>query len=123
MNDLAEEIRKAEIPQQAFVDAAIEHSESASASAGGKVGWVQKDGDLPRSLMGVVRGMKAGQVSSAIQSPLGIHLLFLHQIERGDLQFDDLTDQSQLRRDAANAAFDSLLREGPARRSVGWCAI
>lgn len=111
VNDLAEEIRKAEIPQQAFVDAAIEYSESASASAGGKVGWVQKDGDLPRSLMGVVRGMKAGQVSSAIQSPLGIHLLFLHQIERGDLQFDDLTDQSQLRRDAANALFDSLLRE------------
>lgn len=111
VNELADQIRVSETPQQAFYDAAIEHSESASASDGGKVGWVQKDGDLPGNLMTAIRKMKTGQVSKGIQSPLGIHLVFLHQIEAGDLQFEDLTDQAQLRRDAANALFDALLRE------------
>ncbi|MDA7907093.1 peptidylprolyl isomerase [bacterium] len=111
VNELADQIRVSETPQQAFYDAAIEHSESASASDGGKVGWVQKDGDLPGTLMTAIRKMKTGQVSKGIQSPLGIHLVLLHQIEAGDLQFEDLTDQAQLRRDAANALFDALLRE------------
>ena len=119
VNELADQIRVSEAPQQAFYDAAVEHSESASASDGGKVGWVQKDGDLPSSLMTVVRKMKTGEVSKAIQSPLGIHLVFLHQVEAGDLQFEDLSDQSQLRRDAANALFDSLLRER-SEAEVSW---
>ncbi|HBV62067.1 MAG TPA: hypothetical protein DEF45_03495, partial [Rhodopirellula sp.] len=110
VNELADQIRVSETPQQAFYDAAVEHSESASASEGGKVGWVQKNGDLPSSLMAAIRKMKTGAVSTAIQSPLGIHLVFLHQVEVGNLQFEDLTDQSQLRRDAANALFDALLR-------------
>jgi len=119
VNELAEQIRVSETPSQAFYDAAVEHSESASASDGGKVGWVQKDGDLPGSLMAAIRKMKVGEVSAAIQSPLGIHLVFLHQIDAGDLEFEDLTDQSQLRRDAANALFDSLLRER-SNAQVSW---
>ena len=111
VNELADQIRVSETSQQAFYDAAVEHSESASAAEGGKVGWVQKNGDLPSSLMAVIRKMKTGEVSKAIPSPLGIHLVFLHQVEVGNLQFEDLADQSQLRRDAANALFDALLRE------------
>ncbi len=119
VNELADQIRVSETPQQAFREAAIEHSESASATEGGKVGWVKKDGDLPGSLMSRIRKMKSGEVSSAIQSPLGIHLVLLHQVEPGDLKFEDLTDQSQLRRDAANALFDGLLRERSDAR-VSW---
>jgi parvulin-like peptidyl-prolyl isomerase len=69
--------------------------------------------------MAAIRKMKVGEVSAAIQSPLGIHLVFLHQIDAGDLEFEDLTDQSQLRRDAANALFDSLLRER-SNAQVSW---
>ncbi|MAI70728.1 MAG: hypothetical protein CMM01_07445 [Rhodopirellula sp.] len=119
VNELADQIRVSETPQQAFYDAAIEHSESASASDGGKVGWVQKDGDLPGSLMTAIRKMKTGEVSAAIQSPLGIHLLLLHRVEAGNLKFEDLTDQAQLRRDAANALFDALLRER-SETQVSW---
>ncbi|MAI34422.1 MAG: peptidyl-prolyl cis-trans isomerase [Rubripirellula sp.] len=119
VNELADQIRVSEAPQQAFYDAAIEHSESASASDGGKVGWVQKDGDLPGSLMTTIRKMKTGEVSAAIQSPLGVHLLLLHRVEAGDLKFEDLTDQAQLRRDAANALFDALLRER-SETQVNW---
>lgn len=119
VNELADQIRIDENPEQAFYDSAIEHSESASASDGGKVGWVEKDGDLPSSLMTVVRKMKTGELSKAIQSPLGIHLLFLHRYEPGELTFEDLTDLSQLRRDAANALFDALLRER-SEAEVSW---
>ncbi|MGI9466999.1 MAG: peptidylprolyl isomerase [Rubripirellula sp.] len=119
VKELADQIRVSETPDQAFYDAAVEHSESASASDGGKVGWVQKNGDLPGSLMTAIRKMKTGDVSAAIQSPLGIHLVLLHQVEAGNLQFEDLTDQSQLRRDAANALFDALLRER-SEAQVSW---
>lgn len=119
VNELADQIRVSEEPQQAFYDAAVEHSESASATDGGKVGWVQKDGDLPGSLMTAIRKMKTGEVSAAIQSPLGIHLVCLHQVEAGDLEFEDLADQSQLRRDAVNALFDALLQER-SEAQVSW---
>ena len=111
VNKLAGQIRISESPEQAFFDAAVEQSESASASDGGKVGWVQKDGDLPGSLMTAIRKLKPGSVSAAIQSPLGVHLIYVHQMEPGDLEFADLTDHAQLRRDAANALFDALLRQ------------
>jgi len=42
---------------------------------------------------------------------LGVHLIYVHQMEPGDLEFADLTDHAQLRRDAANALFDALLRQ------------
>ncbi len=80
---------------------------------------MQKDGDLPGSLMTTIRKMKTGEVSAAIQSPLGVHLLLLHRVEAGDLKFEDLTDQAQLRRDAANALFDALLRER-SETQVNW---
>ena len=111
VNKLADKIRANESPEQAFVDAAVEHSESASASDGGRVGWVQKDGDMPGSLMAAIRKLKPGSVSAAIQSPLGVHLIYVHQMEPGKLNFADLTDQAQLRRDAANALFDALLKQ------------
>ena len=111
VNQLADKIRADESPQQAFFDAAVESSESASASEGGRVGWVQKEGDLPGALMAAIRKLKPGSVSAAVQSPLGVHLIYVHQMEPGDLEFADLTDHAQLRRDAANALFDALLRQ------------
>ena len=109
--DLARQIRESDSPEDAFANAAMEHSESPLAANGGKIGWVQKDGDLPGSVMKVVRDAKPGMVGGPIRSPLGLHLVFVHQIEAGQLGYDDLTDLSQLRRDAANALFDSLIMQ------------
>jgi hypothetical protein len=109
MSALADELRSSGAVAQAFADAAQQHSDSGSAAEGGMVGWVEKDGDLPSSVMAAVRKTKSGQISEPVQSPLGMHLVYVHRAEEGKLTFDDLTDQAQLRRDAADALFDALV--------------
>lgn len=107
---LAQSIRESDSPETVFADAARQHSQSPTAEQGGRLGWVEKDGDLPRSVMNRVRETPPGQVSDPIQSPLGLHVVFVHQVEAGTRTFDDLVDQSQLRRDAADALFQTLVK-------------
>ncbi len=107
--ELAEEIQSAESPELAFGEAAREHSDSPTARDGGRVGMVEKDGDLPAAVMRVVRSTPAGQVGPPVRSPLGLHLVMVHRIEPGNVTYDQLTDHAQLRRDAADALFDGLV--------------
>ncbi len=109
LSELADELRASGAVDEAFADAARQHSESGSAAQGGMVGWVENDGDLPASVMAAVRTTAVGQVSAPVRSPLGMHLLLVHQTEPGKLSFDDLTDVAQLRRDATDALFDALV--------------
>ena len=117
--ELAEQIRENPSPDEAFSDAAIQYSESPTAADGGKVGWVQNDGDLPGSVMQAIRNTKPGAIAGPVRSPLGLHLVFVHQQEAGKLGFDGLTDQAQLRRDAANALFDALIMQ-QADAKISW---
>ena len=117
--ELAEQIRQSPSPADAFSEAAILHSESPTSDAGGRVGWVEKDGDLPKSVMQAIRNAKPGDVAGPVRSPLGVHLVLIHDEEEGKLQFEDLTDQAQLRRDAANALFDALISQ-QADAKISW---
>lgn len=110
LNELAQQIRESGAIESAFADAARLHSDSGSAAEGGMVGWVEKDGDLPSNVMAAVRTTDAGQVSDPVKSPLGLHLVLVHRYEPGKLEFEELEDQAQLRRDAANELFNSLVR-------------
>jgi parvulin-like peptidyl-prolyl isomerase len=109
MSELADEIRATGTVAESFADAARQHSDSGSAAQGGMVGWVEKDGDLPSAVMAAIRNTEVGNISQPVQSPLGMHLAYVHRAEAGKLTFDELTDQAQLRRDAADALFDALI--------------
>ncbi|MFK8114132.1 MAG: peptidylprolyl isomerase [Rubripirellula sp.] len=109
MEELADEIRASGTIAQSFAEAATSHSDAGTAADGGKVGWVEKDGDLPKSVMAVVRLTAVGAISKPVRSPLGMHLLFVSDRKVGKQSFEDLADQSQLRRDASNALFDALV--------------
>ena len=109
MLELADEIRASGTVAESFADAAREHSDSGSAAQGGMVGWVEQDGDLPGAVMAAIRQTEPGNISEPVQSPLGMHLVYVHRAEAGKLTFDELTDQAQLRRDAADALFDALV--------------
>jgi len=111
MAELAEQLQSSGSVTAAFADAARQHSDSGSAAQGGMVGWVEKNGDLPSSVMAAIRKTGVGKISEPVQSPLGIHLVYVHRAEAGKLTFDDLTDQAQLRRDAADALFDALVTQ------------
>jgi parvulin-like peptidyl-prolyl isomerase len=111
LSELADQLRSSGSIAEAFAEAARQHSDSGSAAAGGMIGWVEKDGDLPRDVMNVIRKTRVGSISDPVRSALGMHLVYVHRCEPGDLEFDDLTDQAQLRRDAADALFDALLAQ------------
>ena len=110
MNKLIKEIRESSTSESAFATAVRENSDAPSASKGGRLGWVESDGDLPSSVMKIVRGTPVGTVSQPARSPLGLHAVFIHDTKTRDLKFQDLTDQSQLRRDATDALFHRLVR-------------
>ncbi len=116
--ELAEELRASDSLETAFADAARQHSESPTAAEGGRVGLVEKDGDLPSSVMKAVRETPVGQVGGPVRSPLGLHLIYVHRMEPGNRSFDDLTDQAQLRRDAADALFEGLVAAQSAAKVV-----
>lgn len=109
--DLAGELSAADDPEQAFATAAQQHSDAGSAGNGGMVGWVKNDGDLPGSVMAVVRKTSDGKIGGPVRSPLGLHLVYVHQSEPGELEFEQMTDQTQLRRDAIDALFSALINQ------------
>lgn len=107
--ELVEQIRGSDSIEATFADAAREHSESPTADQGGRVGVVEKEGDLPGPVMQAVRATPVGQVSDPVRSHLGLHLIYVHRMEAGNRSFDQLADQTQLRRDAADALFEGLV--------------
>ena len=75
------------------------------------MGWVNNDGDLPSSVMAVIRKTSDGKIGGPVRSPLGLHLIYVHQSEPGELEFEQMTDQTQLRRDAIDALFSALINQ------------
>ncbi len=116
MNDIVSELRDASSIETAFAAAAREHSDAGTSNDGGKIGWVEGNGDLPSAVMKSVREAKIGKVTGPIRSPLGLHLILVHQFQRKDVAFEELTDHALLRRDAADALFEILLKAAKRRK-------
>lgn len=111
LSELIDQIRGSNSLETAFAAAAREHSEAGSAAGGGRVGWVQNDGDLPSVVMAAVRSTAPGDVSDVVVSALGLHVVYVHRYEKSETSFEDLADQAQLRRDATDALFGQLVSE------------
>jgi len=107
---LAERIAAAEDPPRAFADAAAEVSQSASAVDGGQLGWVGAQGDLPPAVTDALLRAAAGELVGPLESPLGYHLLYVHERREGQLSMEQMSDQAPLRRDAAEAIYNALIR-------------
>lgn len=76
-----------------FADHALRHSECPTALSGGELGWVAR-GQLYPELDAVLFEMQAGQISTAIESPLGFHLLYCEAVrETGFHAFADVADK------------------------------
>lgn len=111
INNIAAQLRDATSLDLAFAEAASDHSDGGTAADGGKLGWVEGNGDLPKVVMNAVRQSKAGELAGPVKSPLGFHLILVHQFKQKDIPFAELSDHAQLRRDAADALFQMLLKE------------
>ncbi len=60
---------------------------------GGELGWL-REGDLPGELEEALAGLRAGEISEPVQGHSGIHILLLHERERGS---SDVPSYEQMR--------------------------
>lgn len=65
-----------------FSSVAQQFSQSATAAAGGDLGWLQK-GTLDPALDRAIESMLPGQISSPVRTPGGYHILFLRSKREG----------------------------------------
>jgi PPIC-type PPIASE domain len=110
LEGLATTIRQSNDVAKSFATAAKQHSEAGSASQGGDMGWVGLDGDLPSSVMKVVRKATVGDLVGPVSSPFGHHLLLVREQRESHANWEALTDQSQLRRDLTQDLFLDLVK-------------
>lgn len=92
-----------------FADLAASESDGATAQEGGKLGWVSGTGALPKPVMDAIRETEVGAVSAPVRSPLGYHLILVHEKMVNQIPYEQVTDLNPLRRDAANLLFEALV--------------
>ena len=119
MQNVVANLRNASSLETAFAAAARDESDAGSAQSGGKLGWVEGNGDLPEIVMKTIREAEAGKLAGPVRSPLGLHLILVHQFKRNDIPFEQLDDHAQLRRDAADALFALLLKQQSSAK-ISW---
>jgi hypothetical protein len=76
-----------------FASVAKENSEGQSAESGGDLGWSIQD-QLVKEVADKAFSMKAGEVSQPVESPLGFHILKLHEKKTDNGQ--DMAHLSQI---------------------------
>jgi hypothetical protein len=102
-----------------FAELAKRESDGATAADGGSLGWISASGSLPPPVMRAIRKADAGTLTPPIESPLGLHLVLVHEKSVETVPLRDLEDPSQLRRDAADALFNQLVQR-QAASNVTW---
>jgi peptidyl-prolyl cis-trans isomerase SurA len=81
---------------EAFDRVAKSLSEAPEASRGGDLGWRAPD-RLPPLFVDVIREMQPGQISPVIQSPAGLHLLWVADVRGGALPLPYGVSQTHVR--------------------------
>jgi parvulin-like peptidyl-prolyl isomerase len=58
-----------------FAEAARQHSQAPSRDEGGDIGWIERHRPMPESFSQAAFLLKPGEVSTPVESPLGLHLV------------------------------------------------
>jgi peptidyl-prolyl cis-trans isomerase SurA len=91
-----------------FTAVARQFSQSAGATNGGDLGWVQQ-GQLPEELDGILRQLRPGQASRPIRSITGYHILMLRD-ERTVAAANSLPPREQIMNSLGQERLDMLQR-------------
>jgi peptidyl-prolyl cis-trans isomerase C len=75
--------------QTTFAEAAKANSNSPSAEKGGDLGFVHYRGDLPAAVAESAFATKLNEVSEAVRSPFGWHLVIAEEERAGDISLED----------------------------------
>ena len=108
LKQIANRVRQSDSAEEAFSQIRSEHTDTTDDD--GRV-WVSKPGDVPRAVFDALPLVGQPGVLDPVTSPLGVHLVYVHEIESVEISFDDLTDLATIRRDATNALFEALVAQ------------
>ncbi len=75
-----------------FAQAAMEYSQSPSATQGGDIGWINWNGPMPRAFTDAAFATELGTVSQPVQSKFGIHLVKCVEIKKGTGSWQEARD-------------------------------
>ncbi len=73
-----------------FAAAARQYSQSPSARAGGELAWIARHEPMPEFFARAAFQLQAGEISSPVLSPLGVHLIQCLEIEPGQKSWPDV---------------------------------
>ena len=76
-----------DIEQTGFKNAALIHSNSDTAAAGGFIGWVKKD-NLNKTIIDLIKNLDTGQYSKPIRTSLGFLIIKIEDIREYEIEFD-----------------------------------
>jgi len=95
-----------------FAELAKQHSEDASASKGGDLGWIAA-GDTVPEFERAMNALKDGEVSQPIQTPFGWHLVQVVQRRSEELSADrkKIAARQAIRARKADEAYQDWLRQ------------
>ena len=95
-----------------FAELARLHSEDASGSKGGDLGWLSP-GDTVPEFEGAMNALKPGEVSAAVQTPFGWHLIQVLERRDEDMSRDRqrLMAQSALRARKSDESYQEWVRQ------------
>lgn len=89
-------------------DAVKQHSESASASNEGDLGWIEYSGPMPRPFTQRAFELEPGEFSKPHTSKYGVHLIRCIEVVKGNKSFEDVA--TQLREIETNRLFQLVAK-------------
>jgi parvulin-like peptidyl-prolyl isomerase len=79
-----------------FAAAAREHSTGPSSAAGGDLGWIERRQPMPEAISAAAYGLKAGEVSPPVWTPLGLHLVQVTEVQPGQRTWEEARNELRL---------------------------
>ena len=76
-----------DIEQTGFKNAALIHSNSDTAAAGGFIGWVKKD-NLNKTIIDLIKNLDKGQYSKPVRTSVGFLIIKIEDIKEYEIEFD-----------------------------------
>ena len=76
-----------------FAEAARKYSAGPSATGGGRLGFIGRDGPMVEAFSRAAFALEVGQVSEPVKTPFGVHLIRCDRIKPGAKQFADVRKQ------------------------------
>jgi parvulin-like peptidyl-prolyl isomerase len=76
-----------------FADSAKKHSKSPTAAAGGDIGWIKRHEPMPESFSAAAFPLQVGEVSQAVETSFGVHLITCLEVKPGTRTWQDAADE------------------------------